>query len=336
MHSAHEFLTTLALVLGVAAVTTVLFQRLRQPVVLGYILAGLIVGPHVADPARRRPRDRPDALRARRDPADVLARARVQPRQAGDARAHRRAHRAAPVRASWSGSASSPARSSAGPRSRASSPARCIAISSTTIIAKAFDEQRHRAAAARARGRHPDRRGPDRDPADGGAHRDRDRRRPRRRRARRSPPAGCVRSWSALIAIGLLRRAARGARDHAARAARDDARRQHRLLLRASRCSRRRSATRWRSAPSSPARWSRSPARSRQIEHLVAAGARHVRGDLLRLGRHADRPRAGDREHWRGGRRAHRCVGDRRQDRRRHASARSSPATARAPRSRPA
>lgn len=46
----HNFLTTLALVLCTAGVTTVLFQRLRQPVVLGYILAGLIVGPHVPIP----------------------------------------------------------------------------------------------------------------------------------------------------------------------------------------------------------------------------------------------------------------------------------------------
>jgi len=50
MPSAHEFLATLAIVLCVAAVTTVLFQRLRQPVVLGYILAGLIVGPNVPIP----------------------------------------------------------------------------------------------------------------------------------------------------------------------------------------------------------------------------------------------------------------------------------------------
>jgi monovalent cation:H+ antiporter-2, CPA2 family len=50
MSGAHEFLTTLAIVLCVAAVTTVVFQRLRQPVVLGYILAGLIVGPHVPIP----------------------------------------------------------------------------------------------------------------------------------------------------------------------------------------------------------------------------------------------------------------------------------------------
>ena len=42
-----DFLAGLAVVLGVAAATTVIFQRLRQPVVLGYILAGLIVGPHV-------------------------------------------------------------------------------------------------------------------------------------------------------------------------------------------------------------------------------------------------------------------------------------------------
>jgi len=50
MSGAHEFLVTLTMVLCVAAVTTVLFQRLRQPVVLGYILAGLIVGPHVPIP----------------------------------------------------------------------------------------------------------------------------------------------------------------------------------------------------------------------------------------------------------------------------------------------
>jgi len=48
--AAHEFLRSLTVVLAVAAVTTVLFQRLRQPVVLGYIIAGLIVGPHVPIP----------------------------------------------------------------------------------------------------------------------------------------------------------------------------------------------------------------------------------------------------------------------------------------------
>lgn len=56
MHDVHEFLRSLTVVLAVAAITTVLFQRLRQPVVLGYIIAGLIVGPYVpvpivADPA---------------------------------------------------------------------------------------------------------------------------------------------------------------------------------------------------------------------------------------------------------------------------------------------
>lgn len=50
MHDAHDFLRALAIVLCVAALTTVLFQRLRQPVVLGYILAGVIVGPHVPIP----------------------------------------------------------------------------------------------------------------------------------------------------------------------------------------------------------------------------------------------------------------------------------------------
>lgn len=43
----QAFLATLALVLCTAAVTTVVFQRLRQPVILGYLLAGLFVGPHV-------------------------------------------------------------------------------------------------------------------------------------------------------------------------------------------------------------------------------------------------------------------------------------------------
>jgi len=50
MQDAQAFLKALTIVLGVAAVTTVVFQRLRQPVVLGYIIAGLIVGPHVPIP----------------------------------------------------------------------------------------------------------------------------------------------------------------------------------------------------------------------------------------------------------------------------------------------
>ena len=50
MHDATAFLTALAAVLGVAAVTTVVFKRLRAPVVLGYVLAGFIIGPHVPIP----------------------------------------------------------------------------------------------------------------------------------------------------------------------------------------------------------------------------------------------------------------------------------------------
>lgn len=50
MPDAHAFLQTLALVLCTAAVTTVVFQRLRQPVVFGYLLAGMIVGPHTPLP----------------------------------------------------------------------------------------------------------------------------------------------------------------------------------------------------------------------------------------------------------------------------------------------
>ncbi|HSM91772.1 MAG TPA: cation:proton antiporter [Anaeromyxobacteraceae bacterium] len=48
MHAARDLLGALAVVLGAAAVTTVLFQRLRLPVVLGYVLAGVLVGPNVA------------------------------------------------------------------------------------------------------------------------------------------------------------------------------------------------------------------------------------------------------------------------------------------------
>jgi CPA2 family monovalent cation:H+ antiporter-2 len=44
----HEigFIRDLAMVMIVAGATTVLFQRLRQPVLLGYILAGVLIGPH--------------------------------------------------------------------------------------------------------------------------------------------------------------------------------------------------------------------------------------------------------------------------------------------------
>ena len=47
MEVSHDFLLTFALVLCAAAVTTVVFERLRQPVILGYLLAGLMIGPHV-------------------------------------------------------------------------------------------------------------------------------------------------------------------------------------------------------------------------------------------------------------------------------------------------
>lgn len=48
--STNAFLQNLALVLSVAAVTTIVFQRLRQPLVFGYLLAGMIVGPHLPVP----------------------------------------------------------------------------------------------------------------------------------------------------------------------------------------------------------------------------------------------------------------------------------------------
>jgi CPA2 family monovalent cation:H+ antiporter-2 len=53
----HTFLEDLAMVLCVAAITTIIFQKIRQPVVVGYLIAGMIVGPNVpiplfADPDR--------------------------------------------------------------------------------------------------------------------------------------------------------------------------------------------------------------------------------------------------------------------------------------------
>ena len=45
-----DVLTELAVIMGVAALTTVVFQKIRQPVVLGYLLAGLIVGSHLPVP----------------------------------------------------------------------------------------------------------------------------------------------------------------------------------------------------------------------------------------------------------------------------------------------
>lgn len=45
MHAA-AFIQDLALIMLVAGMVTILFHRMKQPVVLGYILAGLILGPH--------------------------------------------------------------------------------------------------------------------------------------------------------------------------------------------------------------------------------------------------------------------------------------------------
>ena len=45
MHEA-TFLKDLAIVMSVAALATLIFRQLKQPVVLGYILAGLIIGPN--------------------------------------------------------------------------------------------------------------------------------------------------------------------------------------------------------------------------------------------------------------------------------------------------
>lgn len=50
MLDSHTFLQNLALVLGTAALTSVLFQRLKLPVIFGYLIAGMIVGPFTPIP----------------------------------------------------------------------------------------------------------------------------------------------------------------------------------------------------------------------------------------------------------------------------------------------
>lgn len=50
MHALPRLLVDLGMVLGVAGLTGLLFHRFRLPVVLGYVLAGLFVGPYVPLP----------------------------------------------------------------------------------------------------------------------------------------------------------------------------------------------------------------------------------------------------------------------------------------------
>lgn len=47
MHDLAPIITDLAVILGVASLVTLLFQYIHQPVVLGYLVAGIIVGPHL-------------------------------------------------------------------------------------------------------------------------------------------------------------------------------------------------------------------------------------------------------------------------------------------------
>ena len=46
MHAVEFFIQDLAVVMLIAGIVTVVFNRLRQPVVLGYIAAGVIIGPY--------------------------------------------------------------------------------------------------------------------------------------------------------------------------------------------------------------------------------------------------------------------------------------------------
>src|ERR1700754_4569116 len=43
-----QLIIDLALILAAAGVTSLIFKMIRQPLVLGYILAGLLIGPHIS------------------------------------------------------------------------------------------------------------------------------------------------------------------------------------------------------------------------------------------------------------------------------------------------
>ncbi|RDI48071.1 cation:proton antiporter [Aquicella lusitana] len=47
MHELAPLISDLTVMLGVAGIVTLLFQRIRQPVVLGYLVAGMIIGPYI-------------------------------------------------------------------------------------------------------------------------------------------------------------------------------------------------------------------------------------------------------------------------------------------------
>ena len=46
MHELAPLIKDLAVILGVASLVTLIFQKIHQPIVLGYLIAGLIVGPY--------------------------------------------------------------------------------------------------------------------------------------------------------------------------------------------------------------------------------------------------------------------------------------------------
>ena len=46
MHEIHPLIIDLTLISIYAGLTTLLCKKLKQPIILGYILAGLLAGPH--------------------------------------------------------------------------------------------------------------------------------------------------------------------------------------------------------------------------------------------------------------------------------------------------
>ena len=167
-----SLLVTLAAAFTAAWLLGVLAQRLRLSPIVGYLLAGIVVGPRTpgfvgdiepAEPARR----------GRRHPADVRRRPALPLQGPARREACRGARRAAPERRRHGRSAPGSARPSAGRLAAGITLGMALAVASTVVLLRGLESQNLRDDAGRATSRRL-------------AHR---RGHPHRGRARRAPGA---------------------------------------------------------------------------------------------------------------------------------------------------
>ena len=140
MH-AVTFLQDLAVVMIVAGLVTVIFHRFKQPVVLGYIVAGVIIGPHTPPFPLIQDEETIHTL------AElgvmflhVFARAGVQSAETAEGGGHGVDCGGVGNPAAWSGSATKSGGCSAGSNMDSLFLGAMLSMSSTTIIVKALGE----------------------------------------------------------------------------------------------------------------------------------------------------------------------------------------------------